>query len=113
MNEERHATFDSFLSLDIRVGIIRKAEVFEEAKKPAYKLRIFFGDEIGFKNSSAQIRNYSVNELEGRRVIAVINFPPKQVANFISEVLVLGAVTEEGIQLLMVSDRAKPGDKVA
>ncbi|MCW6169135.1 MAG: tRNA-binding protein [Thermoplasmatales archaeon] len=114
MSEEKPtSTFDSFLSLDIRVGIIRKAEVFEKAKKPAYKLQIFFGDGMGFKNSSAQIRNYSIDELEGRKIIAIVNFPPKQVANFISEVLVLGAVTEDGIQLLSVSDKAKPGDPVA
>ncbi len=105
--------FDTFLQFDIRVGIIRSVEVFENARKPAYKLRIFFGESIGYKNSSAQIRNYSREELLNKRVVAVVNFKPKQIANFISEVLVLGSVTDEGIQLLEVNDKAKPGDIIA
>jgi len=106
-------SFDTFLSLDIRVGEIRSVEIFEEARKPAYKLKIFFGDSIGYRNSSAQIRNYSPRELLNRKIVAIINFPQKQIANFISEVLVLGVLTEDGTQLLEVHERAKPGDAIA
>ncbi|EET90036.1 MAG: tRNA-binding protein [Candidatus Micrarchaeales archaeon] len=109
-----YAEYDNFSRLDIRVGEIKSVEVFSEAKKPAYKLYIFFGDEIGIKKSSAQIRNYSVDELVGRKVIAVVNFKPKQVANFVSEVLVLGAITDEGVKLLGVDDPGgvKPGCRI-
>ncbi len=111
---EEYAEYENFSRLDIRVGEIRSVEVFAEAKKPAYKLHIFFGDEIGMKKSSAQIRNYSIDELVGRKVIAVVNFKPKQVANFISEVLVLGAITENGIKLLGVDEQrsVEPGCRI-
>ncbi len=86
----------------MRVGIIIGANEFHEAQKPAYRLSIDFGEPIGVKNSSAQISNYGINELIGRKVIAVVNLKPMQIANFISEVLVMGALTENGVQLLSV-----------
>ena len=85
--------FKSFKDLDIRVGTIIHAELFKEAINPSYKLKIDFGKHIGFRKTSAQItRNYEPQDLVGKQVIAVINFPDKQIANFMSECLVLGAV---------------------
>lgn len=83
------ATFDDFMKLDIRVGTIIAAKVFEKAKKPAYQLRVDFGEPIGIKKSSAQITaHYLADELIGKQVLAVVNFPPRQIADFMSEVLV-------------------------
>src|SRR5689334_2677442 len=90
-------TFDDFLKVDIRVGKILSAEDFPKAKKPAYKLHIDFGDELGVKHSSAQITKlYTKEMLAGMLIVAVVNFPPKRVADFISEVLVLGIENENG-----------------
>ncbi|WP_297217218.1 tRNA-binding protein [Thermoplasma sp.] len=105
--------YETFSKVDMRVGIIEDVQDFPEARKPAYKLRIFFGDDIGYKNSSAQITNYSKQELVGMRIIAVVNFPPKQVANFKSEVLVLGALTNNGVRLIQADDLSQPGDRIA
>lgn len=94
-------TFDDFMQLDIRVGEVLRAEVFEKAKKPAYKLWVDFGEAIGVKRSSAQITTlYSPESLVGRQVLGVVNFPPRQVADFISEVLVLGVYAEQGVVLI-------------
>ena len=111
MNNEN---IDFFNKLDIRVGKIINAEVFEEARKPAYKLTIFLGDEIGIKKSSAQITNYEINDLINRRCIAVINLGSRQIGPFISECLVLGSIDNKNkVLLLDASDQAKPGDKIA
>ena len=106
--------YKDFEKVDLRVGQIERVEVFTAARKPAYKLWIDFGSEMGVKQSSAQITDlYQPEELLGRRVIAVVNFPPKQIADFMSEVLVLGVdVPEKGVTLLGVSDDAAPGSRV-
>lgn len=107
------ATFEDFLKLDIRVGTIVTAKVFDKAKKPAYQLEVDFGDEIGKKKSSAQItERYSTDELVGKKVLAVINFPPRQIANFMSEVLVLGTYSEGGVVLITPDKAVKNGDKL-
>lgn len=94
-------TFDDFLKIDIRAGEIIKAEIFEKARKPAYKLWVDFGDEIGVKRSSAQITEcYELEDLVGRQVLGVVNFPPRQIADFMSEVLVLGVYSQEGVVLI-------------
>ena len=95
------ATFDDFLKLDIRVGKIIEAEEFKNAKKPAYKLKLDFGSELGIKKSSAQItENYKIEDLIGKQVLAVVNFPPRQIADFMSEVLVLGTYSKSGVVLI-------------
>jgi len=85
-------TYEDFRKVDMRIGRVLGVEDFLEAKKPSYKLKIDFGEEIGIKNSSAQITGYRKDELKGKLVIAVVNFPPKQIANFQSEVLTLGVL---------------------
>ncbi len=107
------ATFDDFLKLDIRVGTIIEAKVFEKAKKPAYQLKIDFGDEIGIKKSSAQITElYKSEDLIGKQVLAVVNFPPRQIADFISEVLVLGTYSNAGVVLIVPDKDVQNGDKL-
>ena len=107
------ATFDDFMKLDIRVGTITDAKVFEKARKPAYQLQVDFGEEIGVKKSSAQITNhYKPEELVGKQVLAVVNFPPRQIANFMSEVLVLGTYSEDGVVLITPDKVVKNGDKL-
>ena len=107
-------SFDDFLKVDMRVGRIVAVEDFPEARKPAWKLRIDFGPEIGEKRSSAQITNYAREELEGRLVVGVVNFPPRQVGPVRSEVLVLGAVSDGHPVLLLEPDEgSRPGDRIA
>ena len=107
------ATFDDFMKLDIRVGTIVDAKPFEKAKKPAYQLQVDFGEEIGVKKSSAQItEQYAAEELVGKQVLAVVNFPPRQIANFMSEVLVLGTYSDGGVVLITPDKAVKNGDKL-
>ena len=105
-------TFDDFAKVDIRVGRIVAVEDFPEARKPAWKLRIDFGPEIGEKRSAAQIRNYTREELEGRLVLAVVNFPPRQIGPMRSEVLTLGTYSEPGVLLVAPDEGAVPGDRL-
>ena len=106
--------FADFEQVDIRVGVVTSAADFPEARRPAYKLEIDFGPDVGVKRSSAQItRHYRPAELLGRRVVAVVNFPPKRIGPFVSEVLVLGAYDEAGEVILLALDRpVRPGSKI-
>ena len=107
------ATFDDFMKLDIRVGTITEAKVFEKARRPAYQLRVDLGEEIGVKKSSAKITgHYKPEELIGRQVLAVVNFPPRQIADFMSEVLVLGTYSDGGVVLIAPDRKVKNGDKL-
>lgn len=107
------ATFDDFMKLDIRVGTITEARVFAKARKPAYQLVVDFGPELGTKKSSAQItQHYTPEELVGRQVLAVVNFPPRQIADFMSEVLVLGTYSEGGVVLIRPDKDVQNGDKL-
>ena len=102
-------SFDDFMKLDIRAGRIVDAQPFPEARKPAYKLRIDFGPEIGVRKCSAQITElYAIEDLIGRQVMAVVNFPPRQIGPFMSEVLTLGVTDAEGRVVLLAPDREVP-----
>lgn len=107
------ATFDDFMKLDIRVGTIVGAKNFEKARKPAYQLEVDLGEELGVKRSSAQItQQYTAEELIGKQVLAVVNFPPRQIANFFSEILVLGTYSEGGVVLVTPDKPVQNGDKL-
>ena len=102
-------SYDDFMKVDIRVGRIVQADEFPQARKPAYKLRIDFGPEIGLKNSSAQItKYYAPGDLVGKLVLGVVNFPPRQIATFFPEVLTLGVILGEGDICLVHPDRDVP-----
>ncbi len=102
-------SYDDFAKIDIRVGRIVQADVFPQARKAAYKLRIDFGEAIGLKHSSAQItKYYEPQDLVGRLVLGVVNFPPRQIATFFSEVLTLGVILGEGDICLVHPDRVVP-----
>ncbi len=100
--------FDQFLAVDMRVGRVTEVHDFPEARKPAWRLTIDFGPEIGVKTSSAQITNYAREELEGRLIVAVVNFPPRQIGPVRSEVLCLGASDVEGRVILLAPDAEVP-----
>jgi tRNA-binding protein len=100
--------FDDFLKVDMRVGRVIEVQDFPEARKPAWKLTIDFGAEIGVKRASAQITNYAREELQGRLVVAVVNFPPRQIGPVRSEVLTLGASDEAGQVILLAPDSEVP-----
>jgi tRNA-binding protein len=105
---------EDFFKIDIHVGRIISVEDFPKAKKPAFKLTIDFGNKIGLKRSSAQITDlYTQENLMNRLILAVTNFPPKQIADFLSEVLVLGVVTEKGVVLLNINQEVPLGSKVS
>ena len=105
-------SFNDFVRIDIRVGRIVEVEEFPEARRPAWKLQVDFGPEVGVKRSSAQITNYTAQELQDRLVLAVVNFPPRQVGPVRSEVLVLGTYTDGLVLLLSPEPGAQLGDRV-
>jgi tRNA-binding protein len=107
------ATFEDFQKIDMRVGRVVSVEDFPEARNPAWKLEIDFGPEVGVKRSSAQIKHYTRVDLEGRLVVGVVNFPPRRIATFESEVLVLGALDDDkGVVLLRPDDDVEPGGRI-
>ena len=109
---EQNLTWADFEKVEIRTGTIIAAEAFPEARKPAYKLQIDFG-ELGIRKTSAQItKRYKLEELPGKRVVAVINFPPKQVANFMSECLILGAIEHDEVTLLSPDKEVQNGLRI-
>lgn len=109
------ASYDDFAKLDIRTGTIVHAEDFPKANRPAFKLKIDFGSEIGILNTSAQITDlYDITDLVGKQVVAVVNFPPKQIANFISQCLILGAVDDDKkVFLLQADTQVQNGFKIS
>jgi tRNA-binding protein len=110
-----HLSWEEFERVEMRVGRIVGVEDFPEARRPAWKLTVDFGPEIGTKRSSAQITNYERSKLEGSLVVAVVNFAPKQIGPFMSECLVIGSVNAEGRVVLVRPDRddAAPGERIA
>jgi tRNA-binding protein len=107
--DEDHIAFDDFMKVDIRVGTIARAEPYPEARRPAVKLWVDFGAELGVRKTSAQVtKHYGLEQLPGRQVAAVVNFPPKQIGKFMSEILVLGFPDAEGEVVLVVPDKHVP-----
>ncbi|NMA49416.1 MAG: tRNA-binding protein [Tissierellia bacterium] len=111
MSVKELITFEDFLKLDIRVGTIIEAKWFEKARNPSYKLVVNMGDEIGEKHSSAQITDhYKPEDLIGKQVLAVVNFPPRNIAGFLSEILVLGTYSKDGVVLIRPDKKVEEGD---
>lgn len=111
MDIKKLISFDDFLKVDIRVGTIVEAKVFEKARNPSYKLKVDMGEDIGVKNSSAQITDhYTPETLIGKQVLAVVNFPPRNIAGFLSEILVLGTYSKDGVVLISPDKKVKGGD---
>ncbi len=106
-------TWNDFERVDLRAGTITKAEVFPEARQLAYKLWIDFGPELGIKKSSAQVTNYTLEDLPGKQVLCVVNFEPKQVANFMSEVLVTGFVLPDQTSLCVSDSKVPNGSRLS
>ena len=104
---------DAFQRVDMRVGRIVEVQEFPEARRPAWKLEIDFGEELGVRRCSARITNYSREQLEGRLVVGVVNLPPRQIGPVRSEVLTLGSMREEVVLLLAPDEGALPGDRIA
>lgn len=112
MSAHQEISFADFEKVDIRTGTIIEAEIFAQARKPAYKLKIDFGEEIGIKKSSAQITvHYTPETLVGRQIMAVVNFPPRQIGPFMSEVLTLGFSDENGDIVLATTSHTIPNGK--
>jgi tRNA-binding protein len=110
--DDNAISWGDFAKVDIRVGRILEVDDFPEARRPAWKLRIDFGPEVGIRRSSAQITNYSRDELVGRLVLAVVNFPPRQIGPFWSEVLTLGTYRDKTVLLVSPDPDAQPGDRL-
>jgi tRNA-binding protein len=114
VSSDGHLEYEHFAAVDMRVGIVTAVEEFPEARKPAWKLTVDFGPELGVKRCSAQITHYARDELEGRQVVAVVNFPPRRIGPLLSEVLVLGALDDDkGVVLLRPDTDVAPGDRIA
>lgn len=112
MSDDAPLGWEEFARVDMRVGRILEVTDFPEARRPAWKLRLDFGPELGQRRSSAQITTYSRDDLVGRLVVAVVNFPPKQIGKFMSECLVLGTYSDGIVLLLDPAPDAVPGDRV-
>ena len=107
------AVFEDFMKLHIRVGTVVAAKSFEKARKPAYQLEVDLGPELGIKKSSAQITDYYMPQcLVGKQILAVVNFAPRQIADFMSEVLVLGTYSEDGVVLITPDMAVQNGDRL-
>ncbi|MCJ7450457.1 MAG: tRNA-binding protein [Candidatus Nanohaloarchaeota archaeon QJJ-9] len=108
------ASFSNFSALDIRAGEIEKVEDFEKARDPAYKIWVDFGEEIGTLKTSAKLKDlYSEEDLVGKTVVGIINFPDKQIADFMSEFLILGALEDDGTVVLTTEKEVEPGTEIA
>lgn len=113
MENNNSLTLDDFMKVEMRVGTIIQAEEFKEVRNPAYKLVVDFGEEIGLRKTSAQITQlYTLDELIGKQVIVVVNFPPKQIATFMSECLIMGAVDGKEVTLLRTDKPVKNGLRI-
>ncbi|MEI6688951.1 MAG: tRNA-binding protein [Thermoleophilia bacterium] len=114
INPKPDVSVDTFAAVDMRVGVVLEVREFPEARKPAWQIRVDFGPELGTRWTSAQVTNYTADELVGRRVVGTINLGTRRIAGFVSEFLLLGAVQADGtVVLLDVDDSAEPGAPIA